>query len=465
MSASFVVATPVVDRDAGSGAYSCDVVIAGGGPAGLSLAAALSQVGFSSVVVEPQSRQQLAAPAPDGREIALTHPSVAMLQQLGSWQRLAVHECGRIVDAVVHDGPVGMRPTLDIRSAGSGVDFLGRIAPNHALRRTAWEAASSSVGAHIIDRARVTQLDIGHEWARVQYSQEGTDAPQWLQAKLVVAADSRLSSVRRMLGVGARMLDFGRTVIVCRLHHEHAHADVAHECFGYERTLAILPLPDDPATGEHVCSAVVTTDALDGQRLMALDDAAFAQQIQAYFQHRLGAMRLVGQRHAYPLVATYAHRFAGHRFALIGDAAVGMHPVTAHGYNLGLAGVQGLSAALSAARNVGADIGAHTSLKAFARAHHRHAWPIFEGTNAIVKLFTDARAPAQLLRRVVMEGSRRLPPLQTAIVAQLTGRSALEMLGLPRLPQLPTLPQGIPTSAAAVKAALGRVAAAAPWRR
>jgi len=152
--------------------------------------------------------------------------------------------------------------------------------------------------------------------------------------------------------------------------------------------------------------------------------------VQAQFNDRLGPMALVGERHAYPLVAVYAQRFAGHRCALLGDAAVGMHPVTAHGYNLGLAGVERLTAALVSARQRGQDIGSADALAPYAQGHHRHAWPIYQGTNAIVRLYTDARPVPRLLRQLVLQGARRLPPLQAAIVGQLTGKAPQWMRAL-----------------------------------
>ena len=118
----------------------------------------------------------------------------------------------------------------------------------------------------------------------------------------------------------------------------------------------------------------------------------------------------------------YAHRFSGPRCALLGDAAVGMHPVTAHGYNLGLSGVHSLTHLLQTAFARDQDWGAASVLQPYASAHHRHAWPLFQGTNAIVRLFTDTRPLPRLLRQAVLAGSRRLPPLQAAIVSQLTGR-------------------------------------------
>ena len=400
---------------------SSDVLIVGAGPAGLSLSIALAQAGLRSTLVEQQPEEALAAPAPDGREIALTHPSVATLQRLGSWQRLAEHEVGLLREAQVHDGPVGQRSAMQLHAGGTGVQHLGWIVPNHALRRTAYEVAARTAGVQIVSSAKVTRVAVSATHAALEYTDAAGDA-QRLEAPLVVAADSRFSATRRQLGIGAAMTDFGRTVIVCRLRHELPHHEVAHECFGYEQTLAILPLPGDLVDGAPMCSAVVTTGAAHAQELLALPPEAFAARVQAQFKDRLGAMRLVGERHAYPLVAVYAHRFAAARCALLGDAAVGMHPVTAHGFNLGLAGVDSLTRTLTQARERGADIGAASVLEGYARGHHRHAWPLYQGTNAIVRLFTDDRPLPRLLRQVVLAGANRLPPLKGAIVSQLTGR-------------------------------------------
>ncbi len=418
---------PALPRPHGHDA-DADVLIVGAGPAGLSLAAALGQAGLRATVVERQDEAALADPAPDGREIALTHPSGDLLRRLGSWQRLAAHEIGRIARAQVHDGPLGRHAPLEVApAAGSGAGHLGWIVPNHALRRSAWQAARATPGVTLVCGAQVDRVAALPTQAEVDFtpagSAPGTPATR-LTAPLVVAADSRFSSARRQLGIAAQMTDFGRSVIVCRMRHAAPHGGVAHECFGYARTLAVLPLPDDPADGAPQCSVVVTAGAAEAAALMALDAQAFAAEVQAQFGHRLGAMRLVGERHAYPLVAVYAQRFAGTRCALLGDAAVGMHPVTAHGYNLGLAGVETLARTLAEARRRGEDIGAAGVLARYASAHHRRALPIYQGTNAIVRLYTDARPLPRLLRRWVLEGARRLPPLQAAIAGQLTGRAA-----------------------------------------
>lgn len=433
-----------------------DVLIVGAGPAGLSLAISLAQAGFTATVLDQNPTAALEQPAPDGREIALTHPSAATLQRLGTWGALASHEIGHIRTAEVHDGPVGAHSAMQLQApdgfgtadtpAGTTASGprppLGFIVPNHALRRTAYQVAARTPGVRIVAGAQVHRVASLATHAEVDFAlatQPGQPSER-LCAPLVVAADSRFSAARRQLGIGAQMTDFGRTVIVCRMRHAEPHGDTAHECFGYERTLAVLPLPDvaagatDGATeGQAQCSVVVTAQAADAARMLALEPAAFTAEVQAQFQNRLGAMELLGERHAYPLVAVYAQRFTGPRCALLGDAAVGMHPVTAHGYNLGLAGVERLTQALVAARQRGQDWGDAAALAPYARAHHLHAWPIYQGTNAIVRLYTDARPLPRALRQLVLQGARRLPPLKAAIVAQLTGKAPRWQAPLARL--------------------------------
>ena len=396
---------------------SSDVLIVGAGPAGLSLSIALAQAGLRSTLVEQQPEEALAAPAPDGREIALTHPSVAKLQRLGSWQRLAEHEVGLLREAQVHDGPVGQRSAMQLHAGGTGVQHLGWIVPNHALRRTAYEVAARTAGVQIVSSAKVTRVAVSATHAALEYTDAAGDAQQ-LEAPLVVAADSRFSSTRRMLGIGARMRDFGKSMLVCRMQIEVPHQHTAWEWFGYGRTMALLPLNGDQA------SAVITLPPRQIEALMAQDPARFGQSITDLFEQRLGAMVPSAAPVAYPLVGVYANAFVGDRCALIGDAAVGMHPVTAHGFNLGLAGAHRLASVLNQAAARGGDIGAPAGLARFERGHRLASRPLYEATNAIATLYTDDRLPARMLRRAGLRLAHGVTPFRQLIAAHLTQREA-----------------------------------------
>ena len=401
-----------------------DVLVIGAGPAGLALAISLGQAGLSVIVLDTQAHAALSAPKDDGREIALTHDSVALLKTLGIWPRLAAHEIGVIREAQVHDGSHA-RALLDFNAqragsgGGTGTGVLGWIVPNHALRRASFEVAAALPALRIVCNAQTSQVRTLPSHAEVFFEGDLPLTGGYLRARLLVAADSRFSTTRRQLGIGADLHDFGRTMVVCRMQHTQPHREVAHECFGYERTLAVLPLSGDAS------SVVLTADAGAAAALMALPAADFTALVQRQFHDRLGRMAMAGERHAYPLVATYAHRFRSMRSALVGDAAVGMHPVTAHGYNLGLQGVGTLAGRVVQAHRAGQDIGAASLLAAYEATHRRHTRLIYHGTNAVAKLYADNRAPLRLLRQLVLEGAQRFPPLKAAITRQLTGHGPL----------------------------------------
>lgn len=388
---------------------SPDIVIVGAGPAGLCLARALSGHGLSIVVLERQAEQALAEAAFDGREIALTHGSQALLERLGLWQRLPAGEVAVLRDAQVFNGPSLF--ALKIRAEQAGAERLGHLVANQAIRRAAYQAASECADVQLLCETGVRAIEQNQGEMKLVLH-DG----QVLQPRLLVAADSRFSETRRQLGIGAQLKDFGKTMLVCRMQHEHDHQQIAWEWFGYGQTLALLPL------NCRQSSVVLTLPPREIERLQQLDAAIFAREMERRFERRLGAMQLVSSRHAYPLVGAYARRMVGNRSALLGDAAVGMHPVTAHGFNFGLTGVQLLSDTLLAAHGKGQDIGAGAPLARYERQLRLATWPLYRATNLLVELYTSDHLPARLLRGAGLRVAQGLLPLRKGIARHLTAR-------------------------------------------
>ncbi|WP_244880122.1 5-demethoxyubiquinol-8 5-hydroxylase UbiM [Stenotrophomonas rhizophila] len=388
-----------------------DVVVVGAGPAGLCFARALAGSGLQVALVEQQPRAALAEAAFDGREIALTHASRQILETLGIWQRLDPAEISPLRDAKVMDGSSPF--ALTFAATQRDTQDLGWLVPNHLIRRAAWASVQDQPGLQILDETRVAGIVPGAGRSVVTLA-DG----RRLAARLVVAADSRFSSTRRMLGIGARMRDFGKSMLVCRMQIEVPHQHTAWEWFGYGRTMALLPLNGDQA------SAVITLPPRQIEALMAQEPARFGHSISGLFEQRLGAMVPSAAPVAYPLVGVYAHAFVGDRCALIGDAAVGMHPVTAHGFNLGLAGAHRLARVLNQAAARGGDIGAPAGLASFERGHRLASRPLYEATNAIATLYTDDRLPARMLRRAGLRLAHGVAPFRQLIAAHLTQRDA-----------------------------------------
>ena len=384
-----------------------DIIIVGAGPAGLSFARSLANTGLRIALIEKQSEEQLAAPEFDGRDIALTHLSVRILKELGIWTRFEPDDRPQIKEARVLDGSSPY--CLNFDGEKDSIDALGYIVSNHVIRKALFDEVQTLDNIEIHSNLAVTSVSTNDSEASIILS-DG----QILESRLVVAADSRFSETRRMVGIPASMHDFGRVCIVCRMEHQRPHDGIAFECFHYGRTLAVLPLTS------HRSSIVVTAPMDQRDSIMEMDDAQFSCDIRNRFNSRYGDMKLISKRFAYPLVGVHASKFYTKRFALIGDAAVGMHPVTAHGYNLGLSGQEILAKEIINAAAQQRDIGATYLLQRYQRKHMQTTKPMFHGTNEIVKFFTDDRVPAKLARKVALRLANRIPLVKRVIQNKLT---------------------------------------------
>ncbi len=231
-----------------------------------------------------------------------------------------------------------------------------------------------------------------------------------LTAALVVAADTRRSRLRQQQGIGAALHDYRQRMLVCPVDHPLPHHATATAWFEYGQTLVTLPLNGGRS------SAVMTLGEADAAALLQLDDAAFGQELTRRYRGRLGPMRPVGGRHAVPVVTAYATRFVGVRFALLGDAAVGMHPTTAHGFNFGLLGQAALARQVRAAVAAGRDAADPAALARYEAAHRSETRLFFAGAEALMRLYaagdSAARPPA---------AQRRAAPRQPAAAAPHAG--------------------------------------------
>jgi len=384
-----------------------DIVVIGGGPAGLSFACSMSGLNLNVLLVEKSSLKSISKPKPDGREIALTHHSRKILIKLGVWALIDEAKVSPLKEAKVFDG--GSDSLLNFDAKKSAIEALGYLVPNHLIRAALFERALQTENVTIVNELMVDGVSTTNTGAEVSLSNGKT-----IKSKLVVAADSRFSEIRRKMGIPSVMKDFSKVMITTRMSHEKAHNHVALEYFNYGHTLALLPL------NGNVSSIVLTvpTDRLD--EILSLDEEKFNEMASDGFDGKLGQMKQIGDRHSYPLVGVYAQKFRATRFALIGDAAVGMHPVTAHGFNLGLRGQDLLSLSISRALNSGLDIGADAVLKEFERKQINLSRLMYFGTNGIVSLFTNDDAAIKQVRKLVLKFANRFPPVKALITQHLT---------------------------------------------
>lgn len=382
-----------------------DIVIVGGGAIGLAFARALAGLGLSLAVVERQPLAALAAPEYDGREIALSQRSVRILDDLGVWGLLSPGSVAPLASAHVLNGGSRRALVLDpLRSRGA----LGKMVSNQDLRRAIFAAVAGQEGIDWFGETSVERIEIEPACAALTLGDGRT-----LRTPLVVAADGRLSATRQMLGIGAEMNALGRSMLVVKVAHEREHGHVATEWFDHGQTVAMLPLQ------ERRSSFVLTLGDRAIRELCALPPAALAAELERRSKRRWGRITLLSEPFRYPLITTFAHRFVGPRAALIGDAAVGMHPVTAHGFNLGVQGQRTLARQLALVARRGGDLGDPRALRRYERQHRLLCRPVFDATNDIVSIYTDERPHARLLRGALLGLAARTTLPRTAIGAML----------------------------------------------
>lgn len=385
-----------------------DIAVVGAGPAGLAFVRSMAGAGLSVALIEGQAEASLRDPAFDGREIALTHHSMRLLKTMGVWDRIPADDISDLRQARVLDGGSPFALTFGAADA----ERLGVLIPNHLIRRALFKVVEGQAGVDLMAGRRVADCRIEPQRPRGRLTlDDGTT----IRADLIVAADSRFSIMRDQLGVGAEINRLGRSMMVCRMRHDQAHGHVATEWFDHGQTIALLPVSD---AQQRMSSVVMTLAAPGIADLMVQSPEAFASSMERRLKGRLSGLELVGARHAYPLATTWSHRFAGEGFALIGDAAVGMHPVTAHGFNLGLRGQETLANVVRGAR--GADIGSGRLLARYQHEHRLASWPLYQGTNALVRLFTHETPPARLARGAMLRAGQATAPFKAVVKRMLT---------------------------------------------
>lgn len=297
-----------------------DVAIVGGGPVGAALATGLSGSGLAVSVLEAREKLE----APDPRAIALSHGARLILQRLGAWRALDPHATPIETIHVSQRGGLGR---AELRASDADVPALGYVAEYGelyaALADTMIAAAAQDNACEILTGARVESVAATAGYGAVSYRRDG--AEHLLTARLVVLSEGGGSLPAHL----RTDKDYGQSAVVCAVRCERAHARRAYERFTPEGPIALLPL------GDAYALVWTTPNPLVAARL-ALDDAAFLEQLRAAFGDRQGRFTQAGARAAFPLKLSLAKPSASPRILRIGNAAHVLHPVAGQGFNLGL---------------------------------------------------------------------------------------------------------------------------------
>lgn len=408
------------DIEIGSNHY--DIVIAGGGMIGTGLALALAPLKLRVAVVEAVPRTDNQQPSFDDRSTALSRSSQHMFEAMGLWQDIAKSSTPI---TSIHISDRGRFGFSHIDAEEQGVEALGYVVMNRTLGQVLHQALSEIDGIEFVCPGKITSVEMRPDIATVSIDTPNERLLK-LSGSLLVASDGANSAVRGMVGVSASRVDYEQIAVVGNLETEKPAGNCAFERFTDGGPIAMLPASDGRV------AFVWTMSPGQADRVMQHSDRAFTKELQEAFGFRLGSFARVGKRAAYPLTLSKASRLVTGRCVLIGNAAHGLHPVAAQGFNLGLRDVAALSDCIadSAVRDVG-DEEILQEYAAWRRADQRKLVRITDG---IVRLFGSDKAPIRVLRNLGMLSFDLVPGVRSLF--------AKHMMGLAG--RLPRLSRGVP---------------------
>lgn len=381
-----------------------DIVIAGGGLVGSSLAIALHGTGLRVALVEAAAPRVDAQPGYDERNLALARASINALEALDVWQGVA----GRATAIRrIHASRRGDFGAVRFVAADLGLADFGAVLPASELGRALLARLDACTTLTRIAPAQLVGIEPHADHVGLRLRTD--DGALALATRLLVGADGTGSFVRAQYGIGTQRTDYAQSAFVTTLTTGRALDGLAYERFTDSGPVALLPLGRDRA------GLVLSVPAAEVDRVAALDDAGFIDLVHERFGWRAGRLSRPGARRAYALARVIAERLTAPRMVLVGNAAQTVHPLGAQGFNLGLRDALGLSELLEQASRAGDDPGAPELLA----AHVQRRTPDRDATTAfsddLVRLMGNGFAPLGWLRTLGFGVLDRVAPLKRQV--------------------------------------------------
>lgn len=384
-----------------------DVVVVGGGPAGLALALGLAARGVSTALVTGPERDV------DRRTTALLEGSVRILADFGVWDRIASKAAPlrdmRIADATRR---LVRAPEVTFRAAEIGLEAFGYNIENDALRLGLMEAALEQPALHIA-RTSVTRLSVDDAMVHVELAHG-----EPLRARLAVGADGRGSTVRAAAGIGMRTHAYPQVAFTATVRHTRPHEDISTEFHTESGPFTLVPLPGERS------SIVCVVSEREALRLLGLSDDALSRELEARASSILGRFTVEPGRGAFPLAAETADKLTAPRIALVAEAAHIMPPIGAQGLNLGLRDVAELADLVARAAETGADVGGADLLARYERARRSDIEGRMRAVDVLNRSLLSAFLPVQSVRGFGLYLLDRVGPLRRAVMRLGVGERA-----------------------------------------
>lgn len=389
-----------------------EVIVVGAGVVGSACALGLAQAGIRVALVEARAPRAIAPDADrDLRVFAIAPASSRLLRRLGVWDAIPAARAHAYREMRVWDA--GAAGELHFSADALGAAALGHIVEQAAIQQALWQALGARAEVQFHCPARIVGLEQDDHGATLEL-----DDGARVSAPLVVAADGAESPLRALAGLEVDAREYRQHGVVGYVATGQAHADTAWQRFLPTGPLALLPC------SEQLGSIVWTLPDAEAERVLALDDEAFARELTQAFGARLGLMRPVSPRASFPLRLQLAQRYVAGRVVLIGDAAHVVHPLAGQGVNLGLQDVIELLDLVVKQKVAGLAPGSGHALRRFERARRSENAIAGHAFGALNRLFSNDALLPTLLRGPALGLVDRLTPLKRLFASHAMGPDA-----------------------------------------
>ncbi|MHB8563599.1 MAG: FAD-dependent monooxygenase [Acidiferrobacteraceae bacterium] len=389
----------------------CDVLIAGGGMTGTTLALALARSPLGVTVVEARSAPETAGANDDDRSLTLSQSSRRLFDGIGVWPALAACGPALIREIQVTDsGALSGTVHLDARELC--VEALGYVFENRRLGTALAGALASDKRITLLSGARVSGYSNQGSHLRVHVAQG--DGQHEINCRLLVASDGTHSCVRELAHITAHTMDYGQTAFIAGFMPEFSAPGVAFERFTPSGPVAVLP------RSNNRCGVVLTVPTADAERMNPVSPLAVRELAERRFGRRLGQFQEFGVPQSFPLRRVLATALTAPRVALVGNAAHTLHPVAAQGLNLGLRDVAVLAELLE---DCGTDPGRPSLLEDYERRRRRDVRLTSSFTHALVRIFSNHTPGLGVLRGIGLALIDAAPPVKAMLALRSMGLS------------------------------------------
>ncbi|MBV6633142.1 MAG: UbiH/UbiF/VisC/COQ6 family ubiquinone biosynthesis hydroxylase [Alphaproteobacteria bacterium] len=399
-----------------------EIVIVGGGLAGMTLASLLGTAGVDCVCLDRLGMPAMTDKTYDGRTTAISLASRRVLEAAGVWDLVLDRgQAEPIKDIRIADDFAPLFLHFDSQDVGD--EPFGHIVDNRDLRLAMISRIEALPSVRLEAPMAVTKTE--QRGGKVEVHLEDGRV---IEAALLVGADGRQSPTRQAAGIGIDHWKYNQTAIVCNVTHSKPHNNLALEHFMPAGPFAVLPMTD-AADGRSRSSVVWTEAPSKAASMVELGEEHFNQELQNRFGEYLGEVAVEGRRFTYPLSVLHARSYIAPRTALVAEAAHAIHPIAGQGLNLGMRDVAALAELVVDKKRLGLDIGSTDVLTRYQRWRRRDNVTLMVVTDGLNRLFSNRVGPVRRLRQLGLAAVERLPPAKRFFM-----RHAMGSVGsLPRI--------------------------------